>query len=220
MNCPRCGAQLMDGMKFCNNCGNAIGSGSQMATTVPAAGYGAATTVPAAAYATAPAALPKAHREGDRLIVPKANPALPAFCIKCGQPSTTQLHRKITWMNPAIYLLCLFGLIGIIIAVILQATIGKKIELYVPLCDAHAAARKRTIWIGVALTFLVPVVLPILGALTNDNAVIAISVILALLTFITGIVVWAMAYTGIRTKKVDDVQGEFFASPQFLEKLG
>ena len=212
MLCPRCGATLTDGTKFCTTCGSSTASGAAMATAPSAGGFAAA--------AAAPSALPKAHREGDKLIVPKVNPVLPAFCVKCGQPSTTTLRRKITWMNPFIYLLCLFGLIGIIIAVILQATIGKKIELDVPLCDADKSARMRNIWIGVALTFLVPIVLPILASFTDNSGVIVTAILLAVVSFFAGIIIWSKAFSAIAVVKVDDVQGTFKASPQFLEKLG
>ena len=173
-----------------------------------------------AAAAAAPSALPKAHREGDTLVVPKVNPVLPAFCIKCGQPSTMMLRRKINWVNPGLYALLAFGLLGIIIFVILQNTMGKKIELDVPLCDAHKSARTRNIWIGVALTFLVPILLPIMASLTNNDDVMLISVLAAIASFLTGIIVWAVSFAAISTKKVDDVQGTFKASPAFLEKLG
>ena len=214
MFCPRCGATLTDGTKFCTNCGGSTAAGAVAATTVPAAGGFAA------AAAATPAALPKAHREGDDLVVPKVNPVLPAFCIRCGQPATTTLRRKINWMNPLLYLLVMFGLLGIIILVILQQTLGKKMELDVPLCDAHKSARTRNIWVGVAMTFLVPIVLPILASFTNNDGVMVTSVILAFVSFIVGIIVWARAFAAINVKKVDDVQGTFKASPQFLEKLG
>ena len=213
MFCPRCGATLTDGTKFCTNCGSSTASGAAMATASPTAGG-------FAAAAPAPGTLPKPHREGDKLIVPKVNPILPAFCVKCGQPSTTVLRRKITWMNPFIYLLCLFGLIGIIVAVILQATIGKKIELDVPLCDADKSARMRNIWIGVALTFLVPILLPIAGALAGNDTATIIGVLLAVVSFFAGIIIWSKAFSAIAVVKVDDVQGTFKASPAFLEKLG
>jgi hypothetical protein len=217
MYCPTCGAGVMEGAKFCNNCGKATTAGAPVAATVPSrGGFGGY----AAAAAPAPVTGPRAHAEGNRLIVPKANPGLPAFCVKCGQPAAKRIHRKITWMNPAIYLLCLFGLIGIILAVIIQAIVGKKIELDVPLCDADASARTRNIWIGVALTFAVPIALPILAAMMNNDSLMATAVVAAIVSFIAGVIVWVVAYNAISVKKVDDVQGEFKVSPAFLEKLG
>src|SRR5690242_18011661 len=80
-----------------------------------------------------------ATRRGKELLVPRSA-ALPACCIKCGQPAEKPWRKKFYWHTPWLALLVLLNLlIYIIVAVIVR----KNMELNVPLCDRHHADRKR-----------------------------------------------------------------------------
>lgn len=179
-----------------------------MAATVPSGGLGAA----------AAPGRESVRRDGERLWVPIANPVLPNFCVRCGAPGQP-ITKKFNWINPLLYLLILFGIIGIVVLAIVQAVAGKKMTLGIPLCPEHLASRKRMILIGALLTFgCVP--LGILLGYTLGDLGPVIGLLVGFVAFFTGIILWARAVAIIQAKKIDDTHGEFTGvSEQFFARL-
>jgi len=69
----------------------------------------------------------------------------PKRCIKCNEPTENSLNRTLAYVNPWIYLSIL---ISVLITVILALIFQKKFKMELPLCDRHAAYRKRVILIN------------------------------------------------------------------------
>jgi hypothetical protein len=62
---------------------------------------------------------------------------LPDVCLKCGQQTTNRVKKTFAWMSPWIYVALLFGAIGMLVFLILAATLRKTIKAKVPMCDEH-----------------------------------------------------------------------------------
>ena len=97
---------------------------------------------------------PPVARRGSLLVV-RRGAGLPAICVKCGQPATSEpLTSNYTWHTPWLYLVIL---LGVLIYVILALIVRKKFELSVPLCQAHREQQQRRKLVGLGL-FIGPIV--------------------------------------------------------------
>ena len=153
-----------------------------------------------------PANVPSAYRNGKVLHVPRGA-ALPANCVKCGAPAQKPWRKKFMWHPQWIYIFVIFGLIGWIIYAIVAGNMRKTLELNVPLCDEHQAARKRNMIIGIVLLLATIPVCILLGNIPDVNAVVVGFV--GVVTFIAGLVFLIIAGNYMRPKLIDDSHGEF-----------
>ena len=168
-----------------------------------------------ASYASAPSA-PVACCDGDKLIVPQGA-ALPTnVCVKCGAPASgTPLKKNYYWHPQWIYVLILAGLL---IYAIVAMVVRKQQLLYLPLCDEHAARRKRMLLIGwglfvagIASLFAIPAV--------GDNGA-GVVVLLMFVLVIAGIVVVISGANLIRPTFIDSSYGSYSgANRAFLDQL-
>lgn len=94
--------------------------------------------------------VPTIWRSDSVLVMAKQAP-LPNRCVKCNAPTTYTLTRNLRWHHPALYLLVLSGFL---FYVILALVLSKTATINVGLCETHAAARKRDIFIAVMLVLL------------------------------------------------------------------
>lgn len=154
-----------------------------------------------------------ASRDGKKLIVPRGA-ALPASCVKCGQPAHVPWVKKFAWHHPAILLVVL---INILIYAIVALIVQKKMELKVPLCDFHHMERKRWIIIGwLCVIGCIPA-----GMITSMvlNFEDWIGFLVGLVTFFACVVFFNMANL-IRPTKIDEHGAEFKgAGEAFLSQL-
>ncbi|HZQ91360.1 MAG TPA: hypothetical protein VFA60_06180 [Terriglobales bacterium] len=152
--------------------------------------------------------------EGDELRVPQGA-TLPNFCVKCGAPGTKPLDKNFFWHNKWLFLLIL---ISPIIYIIVALIVRKKMHLVVPLCDQHSAARKRNIWIGVAM-LAVWLPLGITGSAIGGDIEPA-AWLLGMALFVAGIIVISMSAAVLRPTYIDPVYGKFTgASQEFRSRL-
>ncbi len=69
-----------------------------------------------------------------RVSVDEADGRLPAVCMRCGEPATTTVTRKMQWHPSWVYIMILPGLL---IYVIVALIMTKHIAVQAPLCDKH-----------------------------------------------------------------------------------
>jgi hypothetical protein len=109
---------------------------------------------------------------------------LPDCCIWCAQTSAHRVRKTFYWHGQWLYLLLLLGALPyVIIALILR----QKMVLDVPLCGKCFAARRKRVWIGVALLLgLVPVGIVVGIAAPAPVGAIA-GLLIAFLMFLAGL---------------------------------
>ena len=96
--------------------------------------------------------IPTIWRSKSVLVMAKQAP-LPDRCVKCNAPTHHRLKRNLRWHHPALYLLIAAG---VLFYVIVAMVLSKSATINVGLCETHAAARKRDIfitWMVVLLSF-------------------------------------------------------------------
>ena len=85
------------------------------------------------------------HREGNAVVVPAQGASLPPRCVRCNQPASKRLLRRLYWHHPALYLLIL---VGICVYLIPALIVRKKAIVEVGLCQQHANRRLVGILLG------------------------------------------------------------------------
>lgn len=90
-------------------------------------------------------------RHGETLVVAQGA-ILPDRCFKCGQPATGKLlKKKFRWHPSWFYLLIFLGMIFYLVAV---AVASRRMELLLPLCEAHRKQRRASLIIGIVLLLI------------------------------------------------------------------
>jgi hypothetical protein len=136
-------------------------------------------------------------RDHNNLLVIHKNAFLPDRCVKCNAPTNgAYLHRKLSWINPAWYLLVFAGWL---IFLIVYLIIRKTAEVDLGLCDTHRTKRRTEIVIGWFIT-LAGVVSMVLG-LSSD---ILGLFFLGLLAIIGSIIYVSYAASLITVSRMDD----------------
>ena len=93
-----------------------------------------------------------------RLRIAEAERKLPRVCVCCGDEATLTKPKKMSWHPQWLFVLVLFGLIGIIVYAILAATMSKRVLLQTPLCERHRYHwTARSMAIGISFLLLIPV---------------------------------------------------------------
>jgi len=181
--CPLCGKQNPDQALVCFGCGKDLPKFASPPPPRP----GTVNLNP-----NAP------HARGKLLVVPRGA-QLPFTCLKCGQPATRWVPIKHAWLNPALYLLILFGLIGIIIVAVLT----KRMDLQTPLCEAHAGIRRQRIIAGAVLLLACVPVGILVGNLVPGDAGAGWGMLVGIVLFIGGIVALSLRNL-LRPERIDD----------------
>ena len=127
--------------------------------------------------------LPTIWRDKSTLVMTK-EALLPNRCVKCNEPTSERLQRKLTWHHPVIYLTIL---VSILVYAIIAMVLRKKATVFVGLCEEHLAARRRSLAITWALGIAGFLSLPF-GGLLEDATTVIIGLVLLLATAIYGIV--------------------------------
>ncbi|HWX53055.1 MAG TPA: hypothetical protein VN176_00550 [Verrucomicrobiae bacterium] len=162
-----------------------------------------------------PVSAPAACCDGDKLIVPQGA-ALPVnICIKCGAPANGKpLKKMLGWHTPWLYILIVSPIIYVIVALIVR----KQMRLAIPLCDEHAARRKRMILIGWGLAVAGIASVIILANVSSDAA--GIGVLLLFVLLFGGLIVGVIGARIITPAYIDASYGSFNgACRAFLDQL-
>lgn len=121
---------------------------------------------------------------------------LPDRCVKCNQPTSRRLKKKLTWHHPALYILIFVALlIYLIIAMILR----KSATVQLGLCEEHLARRRRNIIITLSLVLLGFVGF-FVGAMYEDF----IYVLIGFLLLIAAVIYALVAVKIVSASKIDD----------------
>lgn len=142
---------------------------------------------------------------------------LPPFCVRCGAPERSERwKRSYYWHEPALYLLVFAGLLVYVIAAVL---VRKRIDLDVPICEAHWQRRRKLQKVAIGLLVLM-VGLVVLAIATNMDSVGPFACPGAFLAGVAALIVHSVAERSLRPKRITDDWGEFAgASPEFLVVL-
>jgi len=137
-------------------------------------------------------------RQGSYLVVSRATPTLPNYCVKCGEPGAKTLRKTYQWHHPAYFLL-------IFVCLLLYAIVGSfvsaKMPLTVSLCRRHAGRRVILLSLGVVLLLgAIP-----LGIVLGGGAGIATGA----LGFLAGLVVLVIATNTIRPIAMTDKEATY-----------
>lgn len=150
------------------------------------------------------------YREGNTLVVPSGS-CLPAYCVKCGNPSTELLNHTFKWkafesnfLIPGSSLAAAFSR-------------GGRVRIGVPYCQTHRSQRSRMSIVATVLLigfFPMAYLLEVLGI----NKSMRTSVIVAML--LSGIAIVAFGSGPLRPIDIDRNRARFKgASEQFLSRL-
>ncbi len=152
--------------------------------------------------------VPVPMRDGNQLIVPRGA-SLPHFCVKCAQPPDgSEQQKNFSWCHPALALLILLGLIGIIVYAVVYGITKKQMMLNLPLCAEHQSAKKKKTWLGALLLLVSP--LFVILAVTSDKLWFILPFLALLLA--GGIVLTRVS--PLRPKKIDEFQGIFLGAEE------
>jgi hypothetical protein len=136
---------------------------------------------------------------------------LPDVCLKCGQPATDRVKKTFTWMSPWIYILLLFGALGLIIFLILAATMRKTVKAQMPMCERHRnhwKARLLLVLLGlVAVIGVIVLVVASLDSLPPGDVrdLLPLTIVAAILAWLIGAIVASL--TSIRAAEINDARG-------------
>jgi len=150
------------------------------------------------------------HREGDSVVVPAAGAILPARCVRCNQPASQRLLRRLYWHHPALYLLIL---IGVCFYVIPALIVRKKAVVEVGVCDQHHKRRRLGIAIG-WLGFFVS----LLGMVATIDPVPELGLFF-LLTMIAAPIVGIVMAQVVTATRIDAQQAWLKTGRAFLESI-
>ena len=136
-------------------------------------------------------------RDHNNTLVMHKQAFLPDRCVKCNAPTNgSYIHRKLSWINPAWYVLVFAGWLVFLIVYLI---IRKTAEVDLGLCDRHRTSRRNGIAAGwlIALAGIGAVVLGISSELIG-------LFFLGLLGFLGGLIYGIYAASLINVSKMDD----------------
>lgn len=118
-----------------------------------------------------------------RYVIHKDGVEWPSRCFKCNTDTNTTKKVKLVYVNPWIYLsLLITPILTIILALIFQ----KKFTVQLPVCEVHLKKRKNFLFFQWATVFLT-IVGFIIGAATNSDVAIMLSMVLILVIVISAL---------------------------------
>lgn len=165
---------------------------------------------PVADIAFTPVAGTAIHREGDLVVVPKEGAILPPRCVRCNQPASNRLLRRLYWHHPALYLLILIGMCFYLIPALI---VRKKAIVEVGVCDQHHKRRRLGIAIG-----WVGFVVGLVGCVSTMDPVPALGAFFMLTMFVAPIVGIVMAQV-ISAARIDNQQAWLKTGRPFFESI-
>jgi len=218
IHCMNCGLAAAQGENFCRRCGSTLVASSHQShgasLNQPWAPYSAPNPAPTptAVYPVTPEyGLPQewkrnippqgggVWRDGKTLILHK-NARLPDYCIKCGVPTNGScMRRKLGWVHPALALLILAGILGLIVYAIVAGVTRKSAMVDISLCPDHIQ-KHRTAVIASWLVFVAGIVFLVL-AIPLESWGSALFGVLLLLASAICAGTWARL---VLVKKIDD----------------
>jgi hypothetical protein len=134
-------------------------------------------------------------RDGSKLVMSKGA-ELPPRCVKCNQPTSRRLKKKLTWHHPALYILIFVALlIYLIIAMILR----KSATVQLGVCEEHLAKRRLNILITLSM-----VVLGFIGFFVGAMYEDFIYVLVGFLLLIAAVIYALVAVKIVSASKIDD----------------
>jgi hypothetical protein len=142
---------------------------------------------------------------------------LPPVCVRCGAPAREKpWKRSFYWHEPALYLTIL---LGVLVYVIIAVVVRKRIDLDVPMCEAHW--RRRALLRKVSYGMLALAVgLVVLAFSVRGEAAPGFACLGSFVTGVAALFVHGAADRSIQPKRITDDYAEFAgASPQFLAVL-
>jgi hypothetical protein len=156
-------------------------------------------------------------QDGKILVMAKVA-RLPSRCVKCNEPATFRLRRKLAWMSPWFYVLLIFLLGGLLLYALLGLVFQKTAVLEIPLCEKHRAKRSRGIligWIvglmGFALCF---------SPAFSSNGVVGLLVLLGIFMILFGLIFGSITSQVVTPQKIDDTHVWLKkVSPLYLAEL-
>ncbi|MDQ5844317.1 MAG: zinc finger Ran-binding domain-containing protein [Acidobacteriota bacterium] len=192
LKCPQCGLVNFATDTTCKRC------------RAPLAQYASAVTTPLEGivledgYVLPPppsVGLSGVWRDRSVLVMSKGG-ELPARCVKCNQPTSLRLKKKLTWHHPALYILVFVALlIYLIVAMILR----KSATVQLGLCEEHLAKRRLNIIITLSM-----VVLGFAGFVVGAMYEDLIYVLIGFLLLIAAVIYALVAVKIVSASKIDD----------------
>jgi hypothetical protein len=138
------------------------------------------------------------------VLVMHKNAVLPERCIKCNEPTSYRLKRKLTWHHPWIFALLL---LNVIVYVIVANVLAKRATIHIPLTDRFRTRRLKCMGIAWFLVLL-SVLSIVLGIYSSSDRslewLMAISFISCPILLLAGILVGIIGCRMVYPKKIDD----------------
>ena len=144
------------------------------------------------------------YRKGKVIVVPRGA-VLPPFCVKCGAPAADDGKKtSFSWHSRWLYLLILFT--GPLFYVIVALVVRKKVDLIMPLCEAHRRLRRQLFWAGILLVAgSAPAAIFYEEVLSGSTGW---AVLLTFVLFMAGLIVFSPARAFLRPVCIDETRGE------------
>jgi hypothetical protein len=156
-------------------------------------------------------------RVGKIIIMPKESD-FPDRCVKCAEPTTWRLERKLSWHPSGWYLLLL---LNILLYVIVAMCIRKNAKISVPLCERHRRKRRNAILGAWGLVLLAFMTMFSAAAINSASPIPPEAVIIVGVVILVGAIILGMVGSQTLTpERIDDenvwLKG---AGHEFLDEL-
>lgn len=222
LSCPKCGASRIANAVECPACGiiyakyraprdlAAVAATATVPTPTQSPESGANPYAPPTSNID-PGSINPMSKDGQgvwrkgKVLVLNRGAELPDRCVRCNEPASEQLSRKLYWHTPWLY----FGiLLSLPVYLIMALVVRKKAVIDIPLCGKHASRRRMVIkgtWLFVGLSFALVCVAQLVGDPSGDiEGLLLVALGLGIIVVPLSIV-FASAFTRpVIPRKIDD----------------
>jgi len=188
VKCEQCGLVNFAGATYCKRCSAPF---SHSPAVVTEDGY----VLPPPPTGSSHLPAQGVWRSKSTLVMSK-DAELPNRCIKCNQPASQRLKRKLTWHHPALYIIAPLALL---IYLIVAMVVRKQATVLVPLCELHLANRRRAVLITWAI-FILAIASFAAAIFLSENTFILVGVVFIFAAIIYGVI----ALRVVAPSKIDE----------------
>jgi rRNA maturation protein Nop10 len=130
---------------------------------------------------------------------------LPDVCARCGEEAVAAPEKRFSWSPPWLALLILLGGLGLVLYIILAASLTKRMTVPLPLCERHRTYwrnRRIFIWGGLAAVVLLGILAIALGVMLDDKGITDDGALIAGLGTAGVFLIWLISAAVVQSKSI------------------